>query len=107
MIQSVFLSLFISVFLLAVLWLCQWCRFHSRLAHAKAARCSLLPRGLKPRSPLDCPACCGSSPRSSTERPTSPVQPWSEVKSRRGARHPRADARVCLSPSSMRVLWDQ
>jgi hypothetical protein len=85
MIQPVFLSLFLSLFLLAVLWLCQWRRCHSRLAHAKAARCSLLPRYRKPRSPLDCPACCGSSSRSSRERPTSPVQPWSEVKSRRGA----------------------
>jgi hypothetical protein len=85
MIQPVFLSLFISLFLLAMMWLCQWCRFHDSLVHAKAARCSVLPRCLKPRSPLDCPACCGSSSRSSTQRPASPVPPWSEVKSRRGA----------------------
>jgi hypothetical protein len=107
MIQPVFLSLFLSLFLLAVLWLGQWCRCHESLAHAKAVRCSVLPRCLKPRSPLDCPACCGSSSHSSTQRPASPVPPWSEVKSRRGARHPRADARVCLSQSSRRVLWDQ
>ena len=36
MIQPVFLSLFLYVFLLAVLWLCQWCRFHESLSHAKA-----------------------------------------------------------------------
>jgi hypothetical protein len=34
MIQPVFLSLFLSLFLLAVLWLCQWCRFHSSLVYA-------------------------------------------------------------------------
>lgn len=41
-------------------------------------------RLLKPRTPLDCPACrLGSTPSSSGG--PEPVRPWSEVKSRRGA----------------------
>jgi len=43
----------------------------------------MLPRLLKPRTPLDCPICRRSS---SDVRPASaPVRPWGEVKSRRGA----------------------
>jgi IS1 family transposase/transposase-like protein len=43
-------------------------------------------RLLKPRTPLDCPACRLSCTPSSAVRPTpTPVRPWSEVKSRRGA----------------------
>ena len=47
---------------------------------------STLPRLLKPRCPDDCPACRLASTASSGRKPTpAPVQPWSEVKSRRGA----------------------
>ncbi len=43
-------------------------------------------RLLKPRTPLDCPACCHSSPTSTGAGPSPlPVRPWCEVKSRRGA----------------------
>jgi transposase-like protein len=43
-------------------------------------------RLLKPRTPLDCPACRLSSPFSSVVAPGPlPVRPWREVKSRRGA----------------------
>lgn len=43
-------------------------------------------RLLKPRTPLDCPACCPSCTPSSDIKPIpTPVRPWCEVKSRRGA----------------------
>ncbi len=46
----------------------------------------MLPRRLKPRTPLDCPACCLSASHSSPgTRESAPVHPWREVKSRRGA----------------------
>ena len=50
------------------------------------AKRSRLHRLLKPRTPLDCPACCHSSPISTGAGPSPlPVRPWCEVKSRRGA----------------------
>jgi hypothetical protein len=45
-----------------------------------------LPRLLKPRTPLDCPACCSSVPCPTLHAPVRPsVRPWCEIKSRRGA----------------------
>jgi hypothetical protein len=86
MLHHIFLLLFISLFLLAVVWLCQWDRFHHGPAHGKGRGHSLLPRRLKPRTPLDCPACCLAASRSSPgTRELDPVRPWREVKSRRGA----------------------
>ena len=47
---------------------------------------SIAQRLLKPRTPLDCPACrLASTALSSVEPAPAPVRPWSEVKSRRGA----------------------
>jgi hypothetical protein len=47
---------------------------------------SLAQRLLKPRTPLDCPACRLASTSSAFVEPApAPVRPWSEVKSRRGA----------------------
>src|SRR5712692_7728190 len=86
MLLHVFLSLLMSLFILAVVWLCHRYRLHHGPAHGKGGGRSLLPRRLKPRTPLDCPACCLSASRSSSGRfePVS-VRPWQEVKSRRGA----------------------
>ncbi len=86
MLQHVFLSLLMYMFMLAVVWLSQWYRFHHGPAHGKGGGRSLLPRRLKPRTPLDCPACCLSASHSSpgTLEPA-PVHHWREVKSRRGA----------------------
>ncbi len=43
-------------------------------------------RLLKPRTPLDCPACCSSVPYPTLPAPVrAPVRPWCEIKSRRGA----------------------
>jgi hypothetical protein len=58
MLQHVFLSLLMYMFMLAVVWLSQWYRFQHGPAHGKGGGRSLLPRRLKPRTPLDCPACC-------------------------------------------------
>jgi hypothetical protein len=86
MLHLVFLSLLVSLFMLAMVWLCQWYRSHHAPSHSQAARRSLLLRRLKPRSPLDCPACCLSSAPFSARRPEpAAVRPWREVKSRRGS----------------------
>jgi IS1 family transposase len=73
--------------MLAIVWLYQYSRSHRGPFTSLAARRSLLlPRRLKPRSPLDCPACClASSPSSAGEPALAPVRPWREIKSRRGA----------------------
>jgi hypothetical protein len=71
MFHQVLLSLLVSLLLLAVLWLSQWNWFHLGPAHAKGVRRALLPRRLKPRTPLDCPACADASSPASTQRPLS------------------------------------
>ena len=86
MLPHVFLSLLVSLLMFALVWLSQRSRSHHSLFPSKAARSSLLPRRLKPRSPLECPACClASSPSSGGEPAPAPVRPWREIKSRRGA----------------------
>jgi transposase-like protein/IS1 family transposase len=80
--------LLLSFFLLlglAWLWHLNWS--HHSLSHlaAKTAH-PLVHRLLKPRTPLDCPACRLSYAHSSVVEPApTPVRPWREVKSRRGA----------------------
>lgn len=45
-----------------------------------------VPRLLKPRTPLDCPACCPPAPYPTLPAPVrAPVRPWREIKSRRDA----------------------
>ena len=51
MLQHVFLLLLMYMFMLAVVWLSQWYRFHHDPAHGKGGGHSLLPRRLKPRTP--------------------------------------------------------
>jgi hypothetical protein len=87
MISQDFLSLLVSLLMLAIVWLYQYSRSHRGPFTSLAARRSLLlPRRLKPRSPLDCPACClASSPSSGGEPAPAPVRPWKEIRSRRGA----------------------
>lgn len=43
------------------------------------------PRPLRPRTPEDCPACCAQAGHGAAEAGVA-VQPWSEVRSRRGRR---------------------
>ena len=70
---------------LALLWRLGW--LHLQPSHsAVASRRSPIHRLLKPRTPLDCPSCClGSTPSSAGGSVPTPVRPWPEVKSRRGA----------------------
>jgi hypothetical protein len=81
----VFLFLLV-IFLLCLALLWRLCSPHLQPSNSTAGRKRIpLHRLLKPRTPLDCPACRLASTRSSGVRATStPVRPWSEVKSRRG-----------------------
>ena len=74
--------------LLSLSLLCALCWPHQGPAPSRAAAKmhSRLHRLLKPRYPVDCPACRLGSTASSGGGPAPlPVRPWSEVKSRRGA----------------------
>jgi transposase-like protein len=81
----VFLLIVCLLFSLTLLWRLDW--FPVRPSSSSGgAKHSTLPRLLKPRTPLDCPACCHSSPFSTGAGPSPlPLRPWCEVKSRRGA----------------------
>jgi transposase-like protein len=80
---------FLFVFFL-LLWLARlgrhcWLPLQPSHFKARAVR-TTLQRLLKPRCPDDCPACrLASTASSGVEPASSPVQPWREVKSRRGA----------------------
>ena len=78
--------LFVCFCMLAVACLCSLYRSHHGPAHSERRLRSLVPRRLRPRSPLACPACCRSAARSSGQELSSRVvRPWREIKSRRGA----------------------
>ena len=87
------LHVFLIVFLLVVclllslvlLWRLDW--FPLRPSSSKGvAKRSRLQHLLKPRCPDDCPACrLASTPASGGGLVSTPVRPWGEVKSRRGA----------------------
>ncbi len=80
------LLLLLCLLVLIGAWLYQCLRFFSRHSCSQESQRSHGPRCLKPRSPLDCPACClASSPVLGQEATQVPVCPWLEVKSRRGA----------------------
>jgi hypothetical protein len=83
----VFVFLFLVCLLLSLARLGRLDWFHARPSYLRGgAKCGRLQRLLKPGSPDDCPACRLASPASSGGEPTpTPVRPWSEVKSRRGA----------------------
>ncbi len=84
----VFLLLLVSFLMFCLLWLWPLCWPHHGSAQSRAVAKlrSTLHRLLKPRTPLDCPACRLASPPSSVVGPAPvPVRPWREVKSRRGA----------------------
>jgi len=83
----VFLLLLLFVLMFSLARLCSLCwPHHGPVQSAAATRCTPLQRLLKPRTPLDCPACSLSCAYSSVVGPApSPVRPWREMKSRRGA----------------------
>lgn len=73
------------LFSLTLLWLLDWVPLRPSSSRGGAKR-NTLHRLLKPRTPDDCPACrLGSRPWSGRGPAPAPVNPWSEVKSRRGA----------------------
>ncbi len=77
--------LFFLLLCFAWLWHLYW--LHHKPAHSRVGTIHIkIQRLLKPRTPLDCPACRLSSTLSSgVELAPLPVRPWREVKSRRGA----------------------
>jgi hypothetical protein len=81
----VFLLVVFLLLSLALLWRLDW--LHLQPSHSRGrAIHSITQRLLKPRTPLDCPACRLASTRSSGGGPAPvPVRPWREMKSRRGA----------------------
>jgi len=81
----VFLLVVCLLFSLALLWRLDW--FPLRPPSSRGgAKLNTLHRLLKPRTPDDCSVCRLASPPSSGTGPApTPVRPWSEVKSRRGA----------------------
>jgi hypothetical protein len=83
----IFVFLLVVCLLLSLVLLWRLDRFPRRPATSQgAAKRTLLPRRLQPRSPDDCPACrLVSPPSSGAGQAPAPVRPWSEVKSRRGA----------------------
>jgi hypothetical protein len=81
----VFLLVVCLLLCLALLWRRDW--FPLRLSSPKGgAKRTTLQRLLKPRCPDDCLACrLVSTPSSGAGPAPTPVRPWHEVKSRRGA----------------------
>jgi len=82
------LHVFLFLFILSLAQLCHlyWSHHCSPRSRAAAKLRTRVQRLLKPRSPLDCPACRLASPLSSVVEPAPlPVRPWREMKSRRGA----------------------
>jgi transposase-like protein len=81
----VFLLVVCLLFSLPLFWRLDWFPLRPPSSRGGAKR-TMLHRLLKPRSPDDCPACRHASTASSGggSAPAA-VQPWNEVKSRRGA----------------------
>src|SRR2546421_7842114 len=100
MTHHVFFLLLLCALLFSLTRLCFLCGPHHKLAKLAIARRSGRSRPLKPRSPDDCPACRLAFPASPNVVPASAtVQPWCEVKSRRGAPK-RIPTRASPAPTS-------
>jgi IS1 family transposase len=82
LVDRFFVSLVLNILLLWLLW--HWP--HLQPQNHKAALTTARERLLKPRTPVDCPACRQKG-ATSTTHPPAPilVTPWRECKSRRGA----------------------
>jgi len=87
MVFQVFLFLLVCFLLLGLVHLRHSSLPHHQPSKAKAGVIrTTVQRLLKPRTPLDCPACCLScTPSSGVRAVPASVRPWREVKSRRGA----------------------
>jgi hypothetical protein len=84
---DVYVFLLVVFLLLCVALLGRLCWFQLQPSHSPGGAIrSATQRLLKPRTPLDCPACRLSCAHSTVVGPApGPVRPWCEVKSRRGA----------------------
>jgi IS1 family transposase len=81
----VFLLVVCLLLSLTLLWCLDWLPLQPSNSRGRAIH-SITQRLLKPRTPLDCPACrLAPTPLSGGEPAPLPVRPWREVKSRRGA----------------------
>ena len=78
---------FVFFLLLCLAWLWHLYWLHHNPPHPRVGAIhTKIQRLLKPRTPLDCPACRLSCTLSSGVKPApASVRPWHEVKSRRGA----------------------
>jgi transposase-like protein len=90
----VFLFLIVVCLLLSLTLLCRLCWLHRQPSHSKVQRL------LKPRTPLDCPACRLSCDNlSGVGLAPAPVRPWREVKSCRGApKRVKTEGFACQNP---------
>jgi hypothetical protein len=84
---DVYVFLLVVFLLLCVALLGRLCWFQLQPSHSPGGAIrSATQRLLKPRTPLDCPACRLSCAHSTVVGPApGPVRPWCEVRSRRGA----------------------
>ena len=86
--MNVHVFLLVCLLIVSLMLLCALCWPHHGPVPSKVAAKirSRLPRQLKPRCPADCQVCrLASTPSSAVVPAPAPVQPWSEVKSRREA----------------------
>jgi transposase-like protein len=97
----VFVFLLVVCLLLSLARLGRLCWFQLRPSSSRGGAIhSRAQRLLKPRTPLDCPDCRLCCTHSSVVEPApTPVRPWREVKSRRGApKRVRTDGFACPNP---------
>ncbi len=93
------LPLLACLLLLFGVWLYQYFRSLHLPCCAQRSHRSPVPRCLRPRSPLDCPACSQTALLTvGKEYTCAPVRPWREVKSRRGA-HKRVNTEGVACPN--------
>src|SRR5258708_3045634 len=85
--MAFYVFLFFPALMVYLARLCHLYALHHNLPPSRVRTIRTpIQRLLKPRTPLDCPACRPSSTLSSgVGTAASPVRPWNEVKSRRGA----------------------
>ena len=104
----VFVFLFVGCLLLslALLWRLDWLRFRPS-SSPEGARCSTLPRRLKPRSSDDCPACrLASTPTSASGPAPALVRRLSRGEKPPGSTKAREHRGLHLPQSAVCVLRD-
>ena len=91
-----FMLVFFLLLALVLLWRLSWHPLQPSHSQAGSRR-TMIHRLLRPRTPIDCPICRLCSP--DVRLAPTPVRPWSEVKSRRGApKRVDTDGFACPNP---------